>query len=146
MSANVGYFLNCVKGQRYKLSALEDELKQCRADTALIFSPTLSERVQSSNRMDTLDLFIKIEHYEKLVKKAIDESIKYRERALKVISYETDNISYSVLLRWYILDQSWDDILKAMNYTKSPLTKRKDESIAYLSRVVPAELLNVDTF
>lgn len=146
MSANVGYFLNCVKGQRHKLSALEDELKQCRADAVLVSSPALSERVQSSNRMDTSDLFIKIEHYANLVRKAIDESIKYREQALKIITYETDNISYSVLLRWYILDQSWDDISKALNYTKSPLAKRKDESLAYLSRVVPAELLNVDTF
>lgn len=134
-------FLERVRGQRYRLSALEDELKQCRADAELISSPALSERVQSSNQKDMSDLFIAIEHYEQLVQQAIAESIMYRERALNVISYETDNVSYSVLLRWYMLDQSWDEIMRAMNYARTPLNKRKDNSLVHLSRVVPPELL-----
>lgn len=134
-------FLERVRGQRYRLSALEDELKQCRADAELISSPALSERVQSSNQKDISDLFISIEHYEQLVQKAITESLRYRARALDIIAYETDNVSYSVLLRWYILDQSWDEIMQAMNYARTPLNKRKDDSLVYLSRVVPPELL-----
>lgn len=138
-------FLERVRGQRYRLSALEDELKQCRADAELISSPALTERVQSSNQKDTSDLFIAIEHYEQLVQQAIAESIIYRERALNVISYETDNVSYSVLLRWYMLDQSWDEIIREMHYSKSVLSDRKNESLTYLSRVIPPELLEVRT-
>lgn len=138
-------FLERVRGQRYRLSALEDELKQCRADAELISSPALSERVQSSNQKDMSDLFIAIEHYEQLVQQAIAESIMYRERALNVIFYETDNVSYSVLLRWYILDQSWDEIIREMHYSKSVLSDRKNESLTYLSRVIPPELLEVRT-
>lgn len=134
-------FLERVRGQRYRLSALKDELKQCRADAELISSPALSERVQSSNQKDISDLFISIEHYEQLVQKAITESLRYRARALDIIAYETDNVSYSVLLRWYILDQSWDEIMQAMNYARTPLNKRKDDSLVHLSRVVPPELL-----
>lgn len=134
-------FLERVRGQRYRLSALEDELKQCRADAELISSPALSERVQSSNQKNISDLFISIEHYEQLVQKAITESLRYRARALDIIAYETDNVSYSVLLRWYILDQSWDEIMQAMNYARTPLNKRKDDSLVHLSRVVPPELL-----
>lgn len=134
-------FLERVRGQRYRLSALEDELKQCRADAELISFPALSERVQSSNQKDISDLFISIEHYEQLVQKAITESLRYRARALDIIAYETDNVSYSVLLRWYILDQSWDEIMQAMNYARTPLNKRKDDSLVHLSRVVPPELL-----
>lgn len=134
-------FLERVRGQRYRLSALEDELKQCRADAELISSPALSEQVQSSNQKDISDLFISIEHYEQLVQKAITESLRYRARALDIIAYETDNVSYSVLLRWYILDQSWDEIMQAMNYARTPLNKRKDDSLVHLSRVVPPELL-----
>lgn len=134
-------FLERVRGQRYRLSALEDELKQCRADAELISSPALSERVQSSNQKDISDLFISIEHYEQLVQKAITESLRYRARALDIIAYETDNVSYSVLLRLYILDQSWDEIMQAMNYARTPLNKRKDDSLVHLSRVVPPELL-----
>jgi hypothetical protein len=134
-------FLERVRGQRYRLSALEDELKQCRADAELISSPALSERVQSSNQKDISDLFTSIEHYEQLVQKAITESLRYRARALDIIAYETDNVSYSVLLRWYILDQSWDEIMQAMNYARTPLNKRKDDSLVHLSRVVPPELL-----
>lgn len=142
---NVWDFLERVRGQRYRLSALEDELKQCRADAELISSPALSERVQSSNQKDMSDLFIAIEHYEQLVQRAIAESIIYRERALNVISYETDNVSYSVLLRWYVLDQSWDEIIREMHYSKSVLSDRKNESLTYLSRVIPPELLEVRT-
>lgn len=142
---NVCSFLERVRGQRYRLSALEDELKQCRADAELISSPALSERVQSSNQKDMSDLFIAIEHYEQLVQQAIAESIIYRERALNVISYETDNVSYSVLLRWYVLDQSWDEIIQEMHYSKSVLSDRKNESLTYLSRVIPPELLEVRT-
>lgn len=138
-------FLERVRGQRYRLSALEDELKQCRADAKLISSPALSERVQSSNQKDMSDLFIAIEHYEQLVQQAIAESIMYRERALNVISYETDNVSYSVLLRWYILDQSWDEIMRAMNYSKSILSERKNDSLTHLARVVPSKILKVRT-
>lgn len=138
-------FLERVRGQRYRLSALEDELKQCRADAELISSPALTERVQSSNQKDMSDLFIAIEHYEQLVQQAIAESIIYRERALNVISYETDNVSYSVLLRWYMLDQSWDEIIREMHYSKSVLSDRKNESLTYLSRVIPPELLEVRT-
>lgn len=138
-------FLERVRGQRYRLSALEDELKQCRADAELISSPALSERVQSSNQKDMSDLFIAIEHYEQLVQQAIAESIMYRERALNMISYETDNVSYSVLLRWYVLDQSWDEIIREMHYSKSVLSDRKNESLTYLSRVIPPELLEVRT-
>lgn len=134
-------FLERVRGQRYRLSALEDELKQCRADAELISSPALSERVQSSNQKDTSDLFISIEHYEQLVQERIAESLRYKARALDIIAYETDNVSYSVLLRWYILDQSWDEIMRAMNYARTPLNKRKDDSLVHLSRVVPSELL-----
>ena len=134
-------FLERVRGQRYRLSALEDELKQCRADAELISSPALTERVQSSNQKDTSDLFISIEHYEQLVQERIAESLRYRARALDIIAYETDNVSYSVLLRWYILDQSWDEIMRAMNYARTPLNKRKDDSLVHLSRVVPPELL-----
>lgn len=142
---NVWDFLERVRGQRYRLSALEDELKQCRADAELISSPALSERVQSSNKKDMSDLFIAIEHYEQLVQQAIAASIMYRERALNVISYETDNVSYSVLLRWYVLDQSWDEIIREMHYSKSVLSDRKNESLTYLSRVIPPELLDVRT-
>ena len=142
---NVCSFLERVRGQRYRLSALEDELKQCRADAELISSPALSERVQSSNQKDMSDLFIAIEHYEQLVQQAIAESIIYRERALNVISYETDNVSYSVLLRWYVLDQSWDEIIREMHYSKSVLSDRKNESLTYLSRAIPPELLEVRT-
>lgn len=142
---NVCSFLERVRGQRYRLSALEDELKQCRADAELISSPALSEWVQSSNQKDMSDLFIAIEHYEQLVQQAIAESIIYRERALNVISYETDNVSYSVLLRWYVLDQSWDEIIREMHYSKSVLSDRKNESLTYLSRVIPPELLEVRT-
>lgn len=142
---NVCSFLERVRGQRYRLSALEDELKQCRADAELISSPALSERVQSLNQKDMSDLFIAIEHYEQLVQQAIAESIIYRERALNVISYETDNVSYSVLLRWYVLDQSWDEIIREMHYSKSVLSDRKNESLTYLSRVIPPELLEVRT-
>nr|DAN60122.1 MAG TPA: Protein of unknown function (DUF1492) [Caudoviricetes sp.] len=138
-------FLERVRGQRYRLSALEDELKQCRADAELISSPALSERVQSSNQKDMSDLFIAIEHYEQLVQQAIAESIMYRERALNMISYETDNVSYSVLLRWYILDQSWEEIIREMHYSKSVLSDRKNESLTYLSRVISPELLEVRT-
>lgn len=138
-------FLERVRGQRYRLSALEDELKQCKADAELISSPALSERVQSSNQKDMSDLFIAIEHYEQLVQQAIAKSIMYRERALNVISYETDNVSYSVLLRWYILDQSWEKIIREMHYSKSVLSDRKNESLTYLSRVIPPELLEVRT-
>lgn len=138
-------FLERVRGQRYRLSALEDELKQCKADAELISSPALSERVQSSNQKDMSDLFIAIEHYEQLVQQAIAESIMYRERALNMISYETDNVSYSVLLRWYVLDQSWDEIIREMHYSKSVLSGRKNESLTYLSRVIPPELLEVRT-
>lgn len=138
---NVWDFLERVRGQRYRLSALEDELKQCRADAELISSPALTERVQSSNQKDTSDLFISIEHYEQLVQERIAESLRYRARALDIIAYETDNVSYSVLLRWYILDQSWDEIMRAMNYARTPLNKRKDDSLVHLSRVVPPELL-----
>lgn len=142
---NVWDFLERVRGQRYRLSALEDELKQCKADAELISSPALSEWVQSSNQKDMSDLFIAIEHYEQLVQQAIAESIMYRERALNVISYETDNVSYSVLLRWYILDQSWEEIIREMHYSKSVLSDRKNESLTYLSRVIPPELLEVRT-
>lgn len=142
---NVWDFLERVRGQRYRLSALEDELKQCKADAELISSPALSERVQSSNQKDMSDLFIAIEHYEQLVQQAIAESIMYREWALNVISYETDNVSYSVLLRWYILDQSWEEIIREMHYSKSVLSDRKNESLTYLSRVIPPELLEVRT-
>lgn len=142
---NVWDFLERVRGQRYRLSALEDELKQCKADAELISSPALSERVQSSNQKDMSDLFIAIEHYEQLVQQAIAESIMYRKRALNVISYETDNVSYSVLLRWYILDQSWEEIIREMHYSKSVLSDRKNESLTYLSRVIPPELLEVRT-
>lgn len=142
---NVWDFLERVRGQRYRLSVLEDELKQCKADAELISSPALSERVQSSNQKDMSDLFIAIEHYEQLVQQAIAESIMYRERALNVISYETDNVSYSVLLRWYILDQSWEEIIREMHYSKSVLSDRKNESLTYLSRVIPPELLEVRT-
>lgn len=142
---NVWDFLERVRGQRYRLSALEDELKQCKADAELTSSPALSERVQSSNQKDMSDLFIAIEHYEQLVQQAIAESIMYRERALNVISYETDNVSYSVLLRWYILDQSWEEIIREMHYSKSVLSDRKNESLTYLSRVIPPELLEVRT-
>lgn len=138
-------FLERVRGQRYRLSALEDELKQCKADAELISSPALSERVQSLNQKDMSDLFIAIEHYEQLVQQAIAESIMYRERALNMISYETDNVSYSVLLRWYVLDQSWDEIIREMHYSKSVLSNRKNESLTYLSRVIPPELLEVRT-
>lgn len=134
-------FLERVRGQRYRLSALEDELKQCRVDAELISSPALTERVQSSNQKDTSDLFISIEHYEQLVQERIAESLRYKARALDIIAYETDNVSYSVLLRWYILDQSWDEIMRAMNYARTPLNKRKDDSLVHLSRVVPPELL-----
>lgn len=142
---NVWDFLERVRGQRYRLSALEDELKQCKADAELISYPALSERVQSSNQKDMSDLFIAIEHYEQLVQQAIAESIMYRERALNVISYETDNVSYSILLRWYILDQSWEEIIREMHYSKSVLSDRKNESLTYLSRVIPPELLEVRT-
>lgn len=142
---NVWDFLERVRGQRYRLSALEGELKQCKADAELISSPALSERVQSSNQKDMSDLFIAIEHYEQLVQQAIAESIMYRERALNVISYETDNVSYSILLRWYILDQSWEEIIREMHYSKSVLSDRKNESLTYLSRVIPPELLEVRT-
>lgn len=142
---NVWDFLERVRGQRYRLSALKDELKQCKADAELISSPALSERVQSSNQKDMSDLFIAIEHYEQLVQQAIAESIMYRERALNMISYETDNVSYSVLLRWYVLDQSWDEIIREMHYSKSILSDRKNESLTYLSRVIPPELLEVRT-
>lgn len=142
---NVWDFLERVRGQRYRLSALEDELKQCKADAELMSSPALSERVQSSNQKDMSDLFIAIEHYEQLVQQAIAESIMYRERALNVISYETDNVSYSILLRWYILDQSWEEIIREMHYSKSVLSDRKNESLTYLSRVIPPELLEVRT-
>lgn len=138
-------FLERVRGQRYRLSALEDELKQCRADAELISSPALSERVQSSNQKDTSDLFISIEHYEQLVQERIAESLRYRARALDIIAYETDNVSYSVLLRWYILDQSWEEIIREMHYSKSVLSDRKNESLTYLSRVIPPELLEVRT-
>lgn len=138
-------FLERVRGQRYRLSALEDELKQCRADAELISSPALTERVQSSNQKDMSDLFISIEHYEQLVRKAIAESLRYRARALDIIAYETDNVSYSVLLRWYVLDQSWEEIIREMHYSKSVLSDRKNESLTYLSRVIPPELLEVRT-
>lgn len=138
-------FLERVRGQRYRLSALEDELKQCRADVELISSPALTERVQSSNQKDTSDLFISIEHYEQLVQERIAESLRYRARALDIIAYETDNVSYSVLLRWYILDQSWEEIIREMHYSKSVLSDRKNESLTYLSRVIPPELLEVRT-
>jgi hypothetical protein len=138
-------FLERVRGQRYRLSALEDELKQCRADAELISSPALTERVQSSNQKDTSDLFISIEHYEQLVQERIAESLRYRARALDIIAYETDNVSYSVLLRWYILDQSWEEIIREMHYSKSVLSDRKNESLTYLSRVIPPELLEVRT-
>lgn len=138
-------FLERVRGQRYRLSALEDELKQCRADAELISSPALTERVQSSNQKDTSDLFISIEHYEQLVQERIAESLRYRARALDIIAYETDNVSYSVLLRWYILDQSWEEIIWEMHYSKSVLSDRKNESLTYLSRVIPPELLEVRT-
>lgn len=138
-------FLERVRGQRYRLSALEDELKQCRADAELISSPALTERVQSSNQKDTSDLFISIEHYEQLVQERIAESLRYRARVLDIIAYETDNVSYSVLLRWYILDQSWEEIIREMHYSKSVLSDRKNESLTYLSRVIPPELLEVRT-
>lgn len=138
-------FLERVRGQRYRLSALEDELKQCRADAELISSPALTERVQSSNQKDTSDLFISIEHYEQLVQERIAESLRYRARALDIIAYETDNVSYSVLLRWYLLDQSWEEIIREMHYSKSVLSDRKNESLTYLSRVIPPELLEVRT-
>lgn len=138
-------FLERVRGQRYRLSALEDELKQCRADAELISSPALTEWVQSSNQKDTSDLFISIEHYEQLVQERIAESLRYRARALDIIAYETDNVSYSVLLRWYILDQSWEEIIREMHYSKSVLSDRKNESLTYLSRVIPPELLEVRT-
>lgn len=138
-------FLERVRGQRYRLSALEDELKQCRADAELISSPALTERVQSSNQKDTSDLFISIEHYEQLVQERIAESLRYRARALDIIAYETDNVSYSVLFRWYILDQSWEEIIREMHYSKSVLSDRKNESLTYLSRVIPPELLEVRT-
>lgn len=130
---------------QYKLKALNEELVRVRLDIESVSAVKLTEKVQSSNQSDMSMLLERLESYKLKVLSMQFDLISRKNLALEVIEYETDNLTYSILLWWYICGYSWDQIIDIVGNDRSTLNERKNKAVCRLEQIVPQSTLQIPT-
>ena len=119
---------------RYKLEALAEELKEARHSLESVKAVPLKERVQTSSQIDVSELLAQLEQYRFKILQAQIDLIKRKNKAFEILNYETDNLNYAILLKWYFQGKSWDEIAHELGERdRSALSERKNKAVEQLN-------------
>lgn len=119
---------------RYKLEALAEELKEAQHSLTSVKAVPLKERVQISSQLDVSELLAQLEQYRFKILQAQIDLIKRKNKAFEVLNYETDNLNYAILLKWYFQGKSWDEIAHELGERdRSALSERKNKAVEQLN-------------
>ena len=119
---------------RYKLEALAEELKEARHSLESVKAVPLKERVQTSSQIDVSELLAQLEQYHFKILQAQINLIKRKNKAFEILNYETDNLNYAILLKWYFQGKSWDEIAHEFGERdRSALSERKNKAVEQLN-------------
>lgn len=127
--------LNRTRKSRYMVDACKKELIQAKQDAYSLKAVRIGDKIQTNHQSDLEQVVEKIEGYEEKLQKKMDELIKLKLEASRVIQGEDDLCIRAILYRRYILGESWKIISDETGYSRSWGSKLIDQSIERLEQL-----------
>ena len=73
--------------------------------------------VQESNRTTTEDRIVQYVDMQEKIDKMVDELVNLKDKIMTEINQMDDTVHKSILIRRYILSESWSEVSDAINYS-----------------------------
>lgn len=127
--------LNRTRKSRYMVDACKKDLIQAKQDAYSLKAVRIGDKIQTNHQSDLEQLVERVEGYEEKLQKNMDELIKLKLEASRVIQGEDDLCIRAILYRRYILGESWKTISYETGYSRSWGTKLIDQSIERLEQL-----------
>lgn len=116
-------FLDEVRRQEHKVKEMQEELEKMQMEIYSLKSPSLGERVQTSHQGDIGEMIEKMESMCERVNQERKRLLSMRDSVQAIFSLLDNPIEETVMRRRYILCQRYEEIGKAMNYSKDAIYK-----------------------
>lgn len=108
-------YLERVRKNSYLVKQMTQELTEVHKDIYTLQATGISEKVSGSNTSDLADKYIKVEGYKQKVASELEDMVKLRSEAKKLIQVLPDNKHQAVLYARYINNLKWEDVTDAIN-------------------------------
>lgn len=117
-------YLSRVRGVDREIDAKLEIVHMYRTKLLTVKIPTLSDmNVQESQMTTNEDRIIKYIEMEENVNAMIDSLVDMREQVFSEINALSDGTSRTILIRRYIINETWEEIAEATNYSKQHVTR-----------------------
>lgn len=118
------------------LKSLENDLLRTRSDVISLQATDYSrDKIQTGVPFDISDKIIQIERQSQLINDKLDEFIKLRDEARKLIHFVEDFMERSILIERYLCCKTMEQIGNDIGYSTRWIVKRHREALVSFDKI-----------
>ena len=87
------------------------------------------DKVQTSRRNTSEDIFIKYADYTRLIDRRIDELYAVKQEVMTAVSKLEDGVLRTLLIEYYINGKTWEQVAEDMNYSRMQIHRLHNKAI-----------------
>lgn len=133
-------YCKAARAKRYGIERKKAELEALLDVLSLAGVDYSKDRVQTSPTDKIATIIAKAVDFEESISEDIIELERGREEVMKVINRMPSEELKLILTLRYVVNQRWEDVGKAMNYSERALFRKKTEAFKELEAVLNEKL------